>query len=200
MGSENLIFVSGPQGAGKTTLMKKLQRYPQINFPTLQTKTKEFYWGDAYRKEEVNHSHRQCLKIAQRALENEEAHAIARQTNDIILGNRCIYDDRTYGEVFYNLGLVTKKQLETFEILRQNLYRKELQKPRCIVLNPGPEICWEHLQSETRKNGKQKFGQGDRNFLEAVCNEFEYLKLPKEIFYIDKRADDEVINEILKWI
>jgi thymidylate kinase len=103
---DNLVFISGPHGAGKSTLIKKLlKKLPNSVSPELESRTPQFYWGNFTGKR--NFFHRQALKYAQRAIENYEYWALAiREPGKIIIGDRCVYDGLAYRMAGIQLGWI----------------------------------------------------------------------------------------------
>ena len=133
----NLVFIAGPQGAGKTTLVNLLCG-PDVIVPDLVTKTISL---------DTNPEMRLALKICQRALENFEYIKIARVNPEkIVLGNRCIYDQEAFGEVYVRRGWLSQETQSHYNQMAKAFYPSQLHNPRAIVLNPGFSVVWRHLQ------------------------------------------------------
>jgi len=186
----NLIFVSGPHGAGKTTLINNLiKRIPNAISPELKTKTPEFYWGGDEKIIEINYLHRLVLKYAQSSFEGYEYFIAAKKNSEkLIIGDRCIYDAHVYSKAAMNYGWISEENIaERLEILQL----KELLKPPCIILNPGFAVCQAQLKKRVKETGWIKFRGEDMGYLEAVCDVFAEYKGKKNILYIENGKDIE---------
>ncbi|MFA5855835.1 MAG: deoxynucleoside kinase [Candidatus Pacearchaeota archaeon] len=197
----NLIFLSGPHGSGKTTLADLIQREnPEVIVPELVMRIRKFY--SEVPENEIDDFHRQTLKNCQRAIENHEYLCIARENpNKIILANRCIYDVETYSKAFEKLGWVNETQRKILVENSRYLYGS-LQSPNAILLNPGVDTCKMHLENRW-KTKKKKFKETDIKYLSAVCNEFESYRENSNVYYIDREInleDKEQVNNIYSWI
>lgn len=189
----NLVFLSGPQGAGKTTLINLLVG-PEIISPDLETKTIPI---------DIEPEKRAALKICQRSLENFEYLKIAEKNPEkIILGNRCIYDQFAFNEVFYKRGWTEEKTKNELDKASFLFYLPELHSPRAIILNPGFEIVKHHLQERWKKEEK-KWREGDLEYIQLACKVYERFKDRKKILYINHKIDlknESEKEEIIKWI
>ncbi len=189
----NLFFLSGPQGGGKTTLANLLGG-PNIFVPKLETKTMSL---------DVNPRQRLALKICQRSLENFEYLKIARENPDkIVVGNRCIYDQYAFNEVYLKRGWIDKETKEKYDELSAMFYLDVLRKPYAIVLNPGFESVKRHLEERWKVKGK-KWREDDLEYILLVCETYEAFRTNENIFYIDHEISlnsDSDINEIREWL
>lgn len=199
---DNLFFFGGPHGAGKTTLEKLIaEKVSGAIFPELKTQTPKFYSG--LPKEQIDFFHRQLLKKAQRAIENYEYLTIAKNNPEkIVIGNRCIYDEEAYNQAYCSMGWISGSQLELLNNLKY-LYGP-LNHPRCIILNPGFDICKRHLEKRWETKEK-KFMEEDMEYLKEVCIAYERLDSAKDhkILYINHEINLQDIGEIdaiSRWI
>ncbi len=189
-GVANLFFISGPQGAGKTTLAQKISELDaRIIIPHLLTHTPKFH---------TNPLERITLKICQRAIENYEAGEIAmRKPDNVILANRCVYDARAYAKAYWELGWIDMDDLLKLSALQDSLFQKD---PTAIIYNPPLPVVKERLKLRW-KMGEKKWREDDEEYLRFSCKAYHelYGKMPKEqhIFYT---SADPHPKEILTWM
>ena len=201
----NLVFVSGPQGAGKSTLIQHLvKKIPHAISPVLATKTTHFYWGGDEEVLPVNTFHRQALKYAQRAMENYEYLVAALKHPDkLVIGDRSVHDSRTYRKACVKLGWLTEEQSQEMEKKLPILNLEELLDPYAIVLNSGIDVCRNHLKKRQEETNWVKFKEQDTDYLTAVCESFETFKGLENIFYIDRKIDykdQDSLNSLRCWV
>ena len=201
----NLVFISGPQGSGKSTLISHLtEEIPDAISPELKTKSPQFYWGGDENVLKTNFFHRQALKYAQRASENYEYFAAAkREPGKLIIGDRCRYDTCIYRIAGIKLGWISKEQDIEIEEKLRILNLDELMEPFCIILNPGFESCQNHLQKRWNETGWIKFMETNMNYLKEVCESFQELKSINNILYIGENIDYSkkcALDNIKNWI
>ena len=199
---DNLLFLGGPHGSGKTTLAELIKvELPRVLIPELITRTPKFYSESL--GFEVDFFQRQVLKHAQRAIENYEYLEIARKNPDkLILANRCIYDVLSYHEAYFQRGWISEGEKESICKNLEILFSKELTKPNAIILNPGLSVCYSHLKHrwETKK---KKFMEEDTEYLSAACNSYEGFRDYSNVLYIDHEIDlksRDDLDEIFGWI
>ena len=173
----NLIFISGPHAAGKTTLIHNLKAAdPSLLTPELSSRAPQFH---------TDPLERIILKIAQRAIENYEYAQIAKTNPEkIILGNRCIYDSEAYARAYLELGWISFEQYELINKLGKNFFPQEVREPEAIVYNPAFEAVKERLQ-ERWKTTERKWKEDDLDYCRAACESFKELKGKRNILYLD---------------
>lgn len=201
----NLVFVSGPHGAGKSRFIQNIILVLDYAVsPLIKTRTPQFYWGGDEKVLEINYFHRQALKYAQRAFENYEYYIAAkRQSNNLIIGDRCIYDSRAYRDAYLKLGLLTKEQDLKIETNLSILNLEELIHPLCIILNPGFNVCKRNLEKRWSETGWIKFMEKNMEYLKAVCDSYEYFRAKENIYYIDEEITsslDQIVYKIIGWL
>jgi hypothetical protein len=176
----NLFFLCGPHGSGKTTLASEFQKLEGVLVPELYMRTIKL---DA---EPID---RLILKIAQRSLENFEYQEIAKQNPcSMIIGNRCIYDQKIYDKVYSERDWIPEEVREHYDLLADNFYINSLKNPQAIVLNPGFEVVKRHLQKRWSEKGK-KWREDDLDYTRLACLGYERLRGKQNIFYIDQEID-----------
>lgn len=194
------MFISGPHGAGKSSLVKKLlERIPASVSPVLETKTPQFYWGTP--REEINYFHRQALKEAHRAMENYE-YLRAAKTNPkkIVIGDRCVYDGVAYRNANVKLGWISQSEADKIRVISPILYPPELLSPQVVFLNPDFETLKEHLKTRWKEEKSWKFKETEMDYLRAVHECFEELKESPNSLYLGEEFSDLDLQRIIDWV
>lgn len=191
----NLFYLCGPHGSGKTTLGKELEKEnPDILIPELFSRNIKFNTEPVYRL---------VLKICGRAIENFEYLEIAKKNPDkIVLGNRCIYDVLAYNRVYFQRGWTSKETYEMYDAYARDFFRNENSEPYAIVLNPGLDRVLEHLEKRWQEKGK-KWREEDLEYAKLACKSYEQFQGKEKIFYINREIDLESraeINEAYEWM
>ena len=186
----SLFFISGPHGAGKTTLVEKLQQAcPEILVPELKTVTPKFHTSPLERI---------TMKICQRAIENFEALEIAEQNPDrIVLANRCIYDALAYAEAYFSLGRINEKQLEDQRNYSLFAFPEKVRSPKAIVLNPPFSIVRERLDKRWQSEQK-KWNEENLDYCRAACSAYAEYEGRKGIIYLKESDNIEKTVYFLK--
>lgn len=190
------VYISGPHGSGKTTLIEKLLKADlslcessfEIDFlkefPTISYMT----------------PYERCvLRTYHRLFVGE--YNTRKEGNDIILVSRGIYDSIAYGATEYALGEMTK---EEYGVLQKINALGIARRPLTIILNPPVDIILERL-TERRKKGTRK----ERDIMCAREDTYEYVKLVHDelekykdnadvLYILDNDKDN--IEKVLEWI
>jgi hypothetical protein len=183
----NLIYLCGPHGSGKTSLGKALIKYDsRIIMPELYSRNIKLH---------TENGQRQILKMASRALENYEYLQIAKENpQNIVLGNRCIYDVKAYNLTFLNKGWITSNM---YEINNQNcktFFSDENSEPLAIIMNPGFEIIKKHLHNRWAKHDK-KWLEDDMEYNRLTCE--AYAKLEQNRIIHETYKSHRYVNPVL---
>ncbi len=81
-------------------------------------------------------------------------------------------------------------------------YPAELHHPRAIVLNPGFDIVWRHLQQRWRTEEK-KWNEDDPRYIRLACEVYEPLRENPYVLYIDHEINLTTDNDtkvIKEWL
>lgn len=195
MGLDNLIYLCGPHGSGKTTLSERLAlANEKVLIPELYCRNVKF---------DTDSNYRHILKVGSRAIENFEYLQIAQQNPDkIVIGNRCVYDVLTYNEVYLKKGWINIDEYQNVKKMADILFINENANPKAILLNPGFDAVKRHLEKRWGEKGK-KWREEDLEYANLACLEYEKLKGHRGIYYIDHEIsleDSSVIDELNGWI
>lgn len=191
------IFLSGPHGGGKTTLINKLKESNlfiendfdidfTIDFPSIAS---------------LSHFERSLVRIYHRFYLNNYAEKLVVQNPEkIVLTNRTVYDSESYINVYNSLGWITPHQFEKLNHVLQNF---SIQ-PYAIVLNPPFETILQRLQSRRdqaiRTNRDKIFQNEDSDeFLLHLRDYFEKFKNNEQVLYLEDNSDAE-IAKIINWV
>lgn len=191
----NLFYLCGPHGSGKTTLGDKLREVDsRIVIPELFSRNVKF---------DADPRYRQYLKICGRAIENFEYWQIAdKNPGKIILGNRCVYDVLAYNEVYHRRGWVDDETGQDYNLHASDFFQGYNSEPFAIMLNPGFEVCREHLKMRWKEKGK-KWHEEDEKYLQLACEAYQSFEDNPRIFYVDYEVDLSLgvdVNRVIHWI
>lgn len=192
------LFLSGPHGGGKTTLVEKLKRHSNIftdndfdidftvDFPSIAS---------------LSDFERSLLRLYHRFFIANYANILAKENpGKVILTNRTVYDSEAYIRAYKDLGWISEEQYNKLEKIIKNL----TYRPRTIVLNPPVEVIIGRLEkrrvSATRTNRDRIFKNEDSDiFVGRLHSYFEDLRDQQNILYIEDNGDEEV-DKIMSWL
>ncbi len=185
----SLFFLSGPHGAGKTTLSARLQEHcGDVLIPKLETIIPRF---------RTSPLERIALKVCERAIENYEALGIAEKNKEkIVLANRCVYDAEAYAEVYARLGWVNTAEYNQLLDLNGFAFPVRVREPLAIVLNPPFEVTWERLRRRWLTEEK-KWNEENEDYLKAACKAYEKFEGKSNVLYL---RGSEKVEEISRWL
>ena len=195
------IFISGPHGCGKTTLINKL------------LKDQDNFIFDDYKIDFVNDLasisaitiYEECLlRLYHRFYTAEQAILKCKNISDnkILVVDRSIYDSLVYNKVEYKLGKITKNQYDNLTEIADNGLK--IIKPYTVILNPNSEIVVDYLKkrqvSGVRKDRDKLCAREDTPEYISMMNA-EYVKLYTEenVLNIDNKEIDGM-NKVYKWV
>lgn len=196
------IFIAGPHGSGKTTLISKLivksDRFIkddyEIDFSndmeTLSSMT-------IFEKCLIRLYHR--FYTAELAIKKC---GMSKENDKILVVDRSIYDSLVYIEVEYKLGELSDEQYHKLrEIVDNSLAMIE---PYTVVLNPNPEEIVRRLEirraTGTRKKRDQMCAREDNvDYVGKMNDEFIKIYSNKNVININNNEDED-IKKINDWI
>lgn len=117
-------------------------------------------------------------------------------------GNRCVYDQKAFNEVYVRCGWFAQKERERYDALATLLYPSALHNPWAIVLNPGFEVVWQHLRRRWETEEK-KWREDDCAYIRHACDAYTLLKNNPRVLYIDHEIDlmtDRDTKTVKTWL
>ena len=193
------IFIAGPHGSGKTTLISKLivksDRFIkddyEIDFSndmeTLSSMT-------IFEKCLIRLYHR--FYTAELAIKKC---GMSKENDKILVVDRSIYDSLVYIEVEYKLGELSDEQYHKLrEIVDNSLAMIE---PYTVVLNPNPEEIVRRLEirraTGTRKKRDQMCAREDNvDYVGKMNDEFIKIYSNKNVININNNGDEDIKKAI----
>ena len=193
------IFVSGPHGAGKTTLINRLAGNSgrflvndyDIDFPS-EFPTIKY----------MSHFETCLVRLYHRIYSAEYARQLAVKTPQrVVITSRGIYDSKAYIHTYHTLGWITRKQADKLNFvvdsIDETLYNT-------IILNPKTSVVSERLSiRKTRGERKERdilFNDEDtEDFLEILGDFFLSLKDKRNILFLEDNGEDDFIR-IEEWL
>ena len=195
---ENLLFISGPHGVGKTTF-KRLFEKQSDRFLSFVKSEHFAKLTDPYE--------RQLLRICKYRIDYDRQVNLAIQNPDkIIVCDRCVFDGVIYTKALYNYGMINLEQFNKINSQYSSLFQIEDLPQNIIFLDNSFDEISNRLQERQKVEGA-KWNENDLGYLNEVIATYrkyylEKLTVPNLIHITDTDNFDkvnksiELINEI----
>lgn len=192
------IFISGPHGGGKSTLIEKLKERANlflendfdidftIDFPSISF---------------LSHFERSLMRLYHRFFITNHAQRLAKENPEkVILTNRTIYDSEAYINAYHELKWISEDQFQKLNFVVKNF----TFRPYAIILNPPLEVIKNRLgkrrDEATRTNRDKIFKNEDSDiFLENLHSYFKTFRGKDNVIYIEDN-EEVAIQEIIAWV
>ncbi|MBI4095006.1 MAG: deoxynucleoside kinase [Candidatus Liptonbacteria bacterium] len=192
------IFISGPHGGGKSTLVDKLKNSSDlflendfdidftIDFPSISS---------------LSHFERSLMRLYHRFFITNYAQKLAKENPvKVILTNRTVYDSEAYINAYHELKWISEDQFQKLDFVIKNFSLR----PYAIILNPPLEVIKNRLgkrrDEATRTNRDKIFKNEDSDeFLENLYNYFTKFKNRNGVVYVEDN-NEIAIQKITAWV
>ncbi|MDP2909285.1 MAG: AAA family ATPase [Nanoarchaeota archaeon] len=191
----NVVYVSGTHGSGKSTLIKKLAEKDPELFVMYKRLVLPQKFKDLHR--------RQKIRMARYYLQAHYLDGISKEKPDkVILCDRCSYDNLAYIKGFLNLGWVSAQEFEDYIRMHDFLIAGNLKPKNVIFLNPSLEEVICNLKKRWADTGKKKWREDDFDYLTAVKEGFKdvYSGLDANVLEVKVMDIDKRVSESYSWI
>ncbi|KKT20947.1 hypothetical protein A3G55_00320 [Candidatus Giovannonibacteria bacterium RIFCSPLOWO2_12_FULL_44_25] len=191
------IFISGPHGGGKSTLLNKLSGVSNL---FLENNFDIDFTVDFPSLSSLSHFERSLIRLYHRFFIAHYANSLAKSCPDkFIITNRTIYDSEAYINVYRKLNWISKAEFETLDFVMKNFG----DRPNAIILNPSLHTIKSRLRTRrdmaTRTNRDKVFvGEDTDTFLSNLHNYFQRFKHTASVLYIKDNGNAE-IKKIISW-
>lgn len=193
------VFLSGPHGSGKTTLINRLKALRPDCF--IENAFDIDFLNCFPNFQSLNHFERCLIRLYHRYFQfNYNLGQSTQNQEQTILGSRSIYDSIAYIETYRKLEIISS---DDFALL-SSVYENISPLPFVIVLNPSVGTISYRLEkrrvSKEREKRDSAFAFEDTlDFLSIIHAEFEKVKSVPNVLYLTDNMDED-INKIFHWI
>lgn len=189
----NIIYISGSHGSGKSTLTKELTKrnpklflqYDKLDIP-----------------KEDDPLIRNKIRTARFYLQAVEQKNLADQNpNKVLLCDRSIADNFAYMVGFMDLEWITPYDLNEFMTLYKTLFDVEYRPQRIIFLHPSIESIQGNIRKRWKESKEVKWREDDFNYLESVRRGYEYTHalFPNSLVIRDEDLERKV-SKVIGWL
>jgi deoxyadenosine/deoxycytidine kinase len=197
---DRIVYFSGVHGSGKSTLVREIAN----NELYLEHKRiHEVILEDTYI--------RALWRLTKYYIEAREQVALAgKDASQVVLGNRCVYDNFAYMNAFRRLNWVSDEDVRQHSDVFEALFPENLRPKVVVYLAPPYEWVVERLD-ERWQTEKKKWRENDFEYLSSVMQAFENLYgtmqlgpilpvVPLKILRLEETNLNERVEKVLDWL
>ena len=195
----NPIFISGPHGGGKTTLINNLQQSCSDLFIENDFDIDLFLRFPNFKN--LNSFEKCLIKLYHRYIQYEYIiHQPTQTAGKTTLVSRSIYDAIAYIETYKELNIISN---DDYSFLA-SVYKNIKVCPYVIILNPDVDVIAHRLKkrrlTREREERDTVFAYEDTlEFLEIMHRNFYEMKKYNNVKYITDN-DKKSMKEIIDWV
>jgi len=188
---DRIVYFSGVHGSGKSTLVREITKNDGFleHKRVHSVKLEDTYIRSVWRLTKYYIEAREQLMLAQ------------TNKNQLILGNRCVYDNFAYMNAFQKLNWVSDEDIKHHSDVFEALFPESLL-PKTVI-HIAPPFDWvrerlnERWQTESKKWREDNFG-----YLQAVMCAYDklYSSLSINILRLEETDYKGRINMVSDWL
>ncbi len=194
----NPVFLSGPHGGGKNTLMQALLKHPEL----FVSNDLQFDFTKDYPIiKNMSHFERTMVRLLYRAVRDNRARELAKgNPGKVVITDRSVSCSMAYAHVYKELGWISGRE---HSVLRGIGEKVGFHSPT-IILNPPVETIMKRIAARTQRGTRVErdalFREEDsKEFVTHLHDAFEaYSDYPSVLVIRDNTKKD--ITRIIQWI
>ncbi len=188
---DRIIYISGVHGSGKSTLIREICKkeefleHKRVHNLTLQDTYIRAVW-----------------RLTKYYIEAREQEDLSKNNSQkIVLGNRCVYDNFAYMNAFNNLGWISAEEMKHHSDVFEALFPKQLRPKYVIHLAPSFDWVKERLEERWKKEDK-KWREDNLDYLVEVIKEYDKVYYAREfnVLRVEETDISERVKSVMNWM
>ena len=193
--SKQVVYLSGPHGVGKSTLIDDLKSFDQ----------KRVVEQIAHMEGLTDNVSRQIWRNALHCIEHRENlnYAMTQPPMTVVIGDRCCLDDIAYVNACTELGWITQENRDGILANAEFQYTMSgTPKPEnFIVLLPPIEWNIERIEERWQDGILPKWCERNFNYLGVVRKQFEQLATTMDnVVVVEETSREGRVKKIKSWL
>lgn len=194
-----LIAISGTIGVGKSTLCQKLSQHTGYDIAH-EPVTDNPYLSDFYMFPDMWAFHNQIFILSTLY----SYHRTAPVENKVLLLDRSFYEGKIFVEVLREMGCLTEREYDTYNILYQALVASTAPLDLILYLRISPEEALERIEKRGRESEKavtldylEKLGRAYDNWVQDMSDRGTLVKVLNWTEFGDFQSALDVIQRVV---